>query len=119
MLSVYGLDLIGLDTVGVAIATVWGQRCRYLNPPPILHQQLVSYVMPLQWNAASTPAVLDVVKDNLSRLEVLGATVVEITLPELELTQTGHLVTIAKEMAADAEQQGWLQDWKLRSQVSV
>eukprot|EP00878_Enallax_costatus_P006485 GHUV01006799.1.p1 GENE.GHUV01006799.1~~GHUV01006799.1.p1 ORF type:complete len:531 (+),score=146.49 GHUV01006799.1:664-2256(+) len=72
-----------------------------------------------EWNAACAPAVADVVKETLSRLEALGATIVDIVLPEMELTQTGHLVAIAKEMAADAEHQGWLHDWKLRGQLNL
>lgn len=33
------------------------------------------------------------------------------------LLQVGHLATWAKEVAADAETAGWLNDWSLRGQV--
>lgn len=71
----------------------------------------------VQWNAACSPAVAKVLQQSLERLVELGARQVNISLPELELAQAGHLVTIATEMAADAEHQGWLHDWSLRKQV--
>ncbi|WIA22971.1 hypothetical protein OEZ85_001331 [Tetradesmus obliquus] len=71
------------------------------------------------WANDCSAGVADVLKQTLSRLEVLGAAVVDISLPDLDLVQAGHLVTYTSEMAADGMAAGWLKDWSLRSQLNL
>lgn len=51
---------------------------------------LVVLLLLLQWASDSTPGVQEVFKQSLHRLEQLGATIVDITLPELDIAQVGQ-----------------------------
>jgi hypothetical protein len=70
-----------------------------------------------QWFRDCKPLVGDVVRKTLERLLQLGATRVDVSLPDLDLVQAGHIATWAKEQEADGDAAGWLKDWSLRTQV--
>jgi Asp-tRNA(Asn)/Glu-tRNA(Gln) amidotransferase A subunit family amidase len=47
-------------------------------------------LLSVQWALDCSPGVADVLKQTMRRLEQLGATMVDITLPDLDLVQVGH-----------------------------
>lgn len=53
-----------------------------------------------QWNELALPEVRAACNGLVTQLEAAGATIVELSLPELALVQSVHLVTIVSEMAA-------------------
>jgi Asp-tRNA(Asn)/Glu-tRNA(Gln) amidotransferase A subunit family amidase len=52
------------------------------------------------WFEHADPAVVTTCKEAVRRLQSLGATLVEVEIPELELVRLAHLVIIATEMAS-------------------
>ena len=52
------------------------------------------------WFEHADPAVASACKEGVKRLQSLGATLVEVEIPELDLVRLAHLVIIATEMAA-------------------
>ena len=52
------------------------------------------------WFEHADPEVVEACKEAVKRLMSLGATIVEVEIPELELVRLAHLVIIATEMAA-------------------
>ena len=58
------------------------------------------------WNEHATPAIVAACKAMLAQFEAAGATVREITLPELDAMRLAHIVTIFSEMAASMRNHG-------------
>lgn len=51
------------------------------------------------WFDDATPEVVQACREMLDHLEQAGATIVEVTVPDLELTRVAHTITIISEMA--------------------